>query len=385
MQNQRISRRNVLAAGGATLAGVALSRLSFGNSAAQQQTGEEVLAWVDQPAANPVPQILGNQPFWEDLRSWVTPNSQFFSVAHYGQPTIDVGAWRLEVTGAVRRPLSLSLDQIKARQRRELSFTLECSGNTGLPFLWGAIGNAVWTGTPLAALLREAGVTARGSEVVFWGSDAGEETIRELKVMQNFARSMTLQDALSANNLLCYEMNGAALPAANGFPLRLIAPGWYGIAAVKWLKRIEVRESRLMNRFMARDYVTIRKEERNGEILYAETPVGKALLKSAPGRVVRSGGKLMIQGAAWGAPIQRVEVKIDDGAWQPARLDVSRSEYSWRFWTLDWPNAAAGEHSITSRAIDTAGNVQPSMTDPVIANKQTYWESNGQITRRVKI
>jgi hypothetical protein len=137
---------------------------------------------------------------------------------------------------------------------------------------------------------------------------------------------------------------------------------------------------------MARDYVTIRKEERKGETVYAETAVGRALLKSAPARVVRSGDKLDIQGAAWGAPIQKVEVQVDGGAWQRAKLDAGqKGEFTWKFWTLDWPGAAGGEHTITSRAVDAAGHVQPAATDPLIANKQTYWESNGQITRRVKV
>ena len=381
-----ISRRAVLAAGGASLAGLALGRVPFAALAAPLQAGEEVLPWLDQPADNPVPQVIANQLIWEKVNSWITPNDKFFSIAHYNRPVIDAKKWQLEVTGAVKKPLTLSLEQLKAKPRQEVTFTLECSGNHGLPFFWGGIGNAKWSGTPLAAILKEAGVLDKGIEVVFWGSDEGEETVRDLKMKQNFARSMTLADALNPNNLLCYEMNGAALPAANGFPLRLIAPGWYGIANVKWLKRIEVRETRLMNRFMARDYVTIRKEERKGETVFAETAVGRALLKSAPVRVMRKDGALTIQGAAWGAPIQKVEVQIDTTGWQAVKIDPSqKGDFVWKFWTLEWLNAKAGEHMITARAIDAAGNVQPAMTDPIIANKQTYWESNGQITRRVKV
>ena len=386
LSNATLSRRAVLAAGGASLAGLALGRVPFAAHAAPLQAGEEVLPWLDQPADNPVPQVIATQLVWEKVDSWITPNDQFFSIAHYNRPVIDAKKWQLEVTGAVKKPLTLTLDQLKAKPRQDVTYTLECSGNHGLPFFWGGIGNAKWSGTPLAAILKEASPLDKGVEVVFWGSDEGEETVRELKLKQNFARSMTVQEALNPNNLLCYEMNGAALPAANGFPLRLITPGWYGIANVKWLKRIEVRETRLMNRFMARDYVTIRKEERKGETVYAETAVGKALLKSAPARVVRKDGKLIIQGAAWGAPIQKVEVQIDGGAWQSARIDAAqKAEFAWKFWTLEWPNAKAGEHTITSRAVDAAGNVQPAPTDAVIANKQTYWESNGQVTRKVKI
>ena len=386
MTHTTLSRRSLLAAGGASLAGLALANLPFAAQARSSRTGEEVIPWLDQPADNPVPDVIANQLVWEKVDSWITPNKQFFSIAHYNRPTLDARQWRLEVTGLVRKPLTLTLDQIKARPRREVTYTLECSGNHGLPFFNGGIGNARWAGTPLAPLLKEAGVLDKGIEVVLWGSDEGEETVREIPMKQNFARSMSLEDALSPSNLLVYEMNGAALPQPNGYPLRLIAPGWYGIANVKWLKRIEVRDTRLMNRFMARDYVTIRKEDRPGETVWAETSVGRALLKSAPVRVVRKDGKLRVQTAGWGAPIHRVEVKIDSGPWQRASVsDGQRGEFTWQFGTLDWSNPQPGEHTITTRAIDRQGHVQPAADDPLIANKQTYWESNGQITRTVRI
>ena len=185
--------------------------------------------------------------------------------------------------------MALTLADLKARTRQETIFTVECSGNHGFPFFTGGIGNARWAGTPLAALLAEAGVKENGVEVVFWGADVGDVELKErnVKMHQNFARSMTLAEAMNPNNILCYEMNGAELPAPNGFPLRLIAPGWYGIASVKWLKRIELRDKPFRNQFMARDYVTIREEDHNGETVWAETLVGPSLLKSAPARVTR--------------------------------------------------------------------------------------------------
>jgi DMSO/TMAO reductase YedYZ molybdopterin-dependent catalytic subunit len=379
------ARREFLVRGGAALTAMALLGAS-GARAFPSSPGETVVPWLDKLAENPVPEVIKNQLVWENLDSWITPNDEFFSIAHFDRPVIDATDWSLEIDGLVQKPLKLTLDAIKARPKQEVVFTVECSGNDGLPFFNGGIGTARWSGTPLAPLLEEAGVLDKGIEVVFWGTDVGEIAIRDMKFKQNFARSMSLEDAMSAQNILAYEMNGEPLPQPNGFPLRLIAPGWYGIANAKWLKRIEVRDRRLESLLMGRDYVTIREEEHDGQPVWVETSVGRTNLKSAPARVTRDDSGYHIVGAAWGAPIDRVEVRIDDGAWAPATIDGSETaDNAWSMWSLDWPDAAPGEHTVTSRAIDKDGNVQPAMDDPVIANKHTYWESNGQVTRRVMI
>jgi DMSO/TMAO reductase YedYZ molybdopterin-dependent catalytic subunit len=381
-----LSRRELLMQGSAALVGLAWMHGPRQAIAFPRWSGEEVIPWLDQPPANPMPQVVGNLLQWEQLDSWLTPNDKFFTVGHYDKPSIAEKDWALEVSGLVNRPLRFTLQELKARPRQEVIFTLECSGNHGFPWFLGGIGTAKWAGTPLAPILQEAGVLDRGIEVVFIGGDAGQEEVRGIKMPQNFARSMSLADAINPHNLLCYEMNGVPLPQAHGFPVRLIAPGWYGIANVKWLQRIEVVETRYMGRFMARDYVTIREEQRQGQTVWTETSVGRALLKSVPAKVTRQNGQYHIVGAAWGAPIQRVEVQIDGGPWMPATVDRSQeAEFAWKIWSIDWEKPAAGEHTITSRAIDTAGDVQPAMDDPRIAKKRTYWESNGQVTRRIRI
>jgi DMSO/TMAO reductase YedYZ molybdopterin-dependent catalytic subunit len=386
MNSGEVSRRELLVQGSAALAGLAFLSFPLPSETLPNQTDEEVMPWLDQPPKNPKPDVVANLRLWEELDSWLTPNDKFFSVGHYNKPVIDEKAWKLEVGGLVKHPMNLTLHELKSRPRKEIIFTLECSGNSGRAWMVSAVGNAKWTGTPLAPILNEAGVLDKGIEVVFIGTDEGEEEVRGIKMKENFGRSMSLADAMEPNNILCYEMNGEPLPQMNGFPLRLIAPDWFGIANVKWLKRIEVRETRYMGRFMARDYVTIREEQRNGETVWMETSVGRALLKSVPARVTRKDGQYRIDGAAWGAPIQRVEVQIDGGAWVPATIDHGHdAEFAWKFWSLAWEQPAKGEHTITSRAIDTAGNIQPAMDDPLIAKKHTYWESNGQVTRRIRI
>ena len=381
-----LQRRALL---GGAIAGAALLQ---GRAFAQPGTaGVKLIPWSDQPP--PVPPALANVAKgltrWEDLDAWITPNEKWFSIAHYNRPEIDPKTWQLDVSGQVSKPATLTLDQLKALPRREIIFTLECSGDNGLPFLQSSIGNAQWAGASLAETLKAAQIKDDALEVVFYGTDQGDEVVRqgtplEYKFASNFARSMPVADAMNPANLLCYEMNGASLPAANGFPCRLIAPGWYGVANVKWLTRIEVRNSRFLGRFMGRDYVTIREEQHDGKTTMAETSVGRMLLKSAPATVVQRDGRYQINGAAWGPGVVAVEVKIDNGPWTKATLDASKSEFTWRFWHLDW-SPTPGEHTITSRAIDQAGTLQPAMDDPLIANKKTYWESNGQITRHVQI
>jgi DMSO/TMAO reductase YedYZ molybdopterin-dependent catalytic subunit len=412
LETQELSRRTLLKGSGAAVAGLTVLRMAGPAHAFPGHPGEEeVLPWLDQPPEPPPPLSLPNQIVWEELDSYYTPADDFFVVSHYNQPAIDPAAYRLTIGGLVAREQTLTLADLKARTRREVDFTLECSGNNGFPFFIGGIGNARWAGTPLAPLLRRAGVLDEGIEVVFWGEDAGEVTIRDnggilrsgdtgkvkpddtggldLTITEQFARSMTLDDALNPENLLCYEMNGVPLPREHGFPVRLIAPGWYGVANVKWLTRIEVHDQQYRGRFMARDYVTIREEKRGAQTVWTFFNVRHDRLKSAPAKVTRHDGRYRIFGAAWGAPIAAVEVRVDDGPWMEARLlrrpSRNRKGFAWRFWTARWPSPTAGEHRITSRAIDVDGNVQPAQNDPYYASKVTYWESNGQITRRVAI
>lgn len=385
MTSLAISRRTMVKQGGAALAGLSVLRLAGPAHAFPLSQDAEVIPWLDQPDPNPVPEVIVQQLTWEELDSWITPNDQFFVIKHFNQPELNESVWHLEIGGLVDKPMTLTLDDLKARERAEVTFTLECSGNSGLPFFTGGIGNAAWAGTPLAALLEEAGVQEGGTEVVFWGADAGEQVWREMTITEQFARSMSLADAMNPDNLLVYEMNGEPLPAPHGFPARLIAPGWYGIANVKWLTRIEVLDRRYQGHFMARDYVTIREEEVAGETVWTFTSVSRDRLKSAPAKVTRQGDAYTIMGAAWGAPIAGVEVRIDDEPWQPATLTDEGTEFAWTFWNFDWGTPTSGEHTVTSRAMAENGDVQPAPDDPLLAGKTTFWESNGQTTRRVEI
>ncbi len=379
---EAITRRDVLIKGGTAAAGLALLPSDALARWASTTSQEAVIPWIERPSEA----LAGvNVLDWETLTSWVTPTEKLFRVGHYGSPVIAETDWSLKLSGLIERPRTFSLADLRQRPRQEVVMTLECAGNRGFDGFIGAVHNARWGGTPLSTVLEEAGVHADGIEVVFFGSDEGEEEIRETQVTQNFARSMSLEDAMDPDILLCYEVNGEPLPNENGFPLRLIAPGWYGVANVKWLKRIEIRDTRFVGRFMGRDYVTLREEERDGETVWAETSVGRSQINSVPAKVTTDGDRHRIHGAAWGADIVRVEVRVDDGPWRPAQLGEGQDDpYTWTFWHLDW-DASAGEHGITSRAIARDGEEQPAADDPLITRKKTYWESNGQLTRGILI
>ncbi len=395
----RLLTRRQMIKGSVASAALAFSRLPLTALAGVGADGSSsVSATPVTPAAEtPVP-FLDRLPttnrtmiHWDQLAEWMTPAEDLFAVSHYGMTKVEAAQWKLEVTGLVRKPKAFSLVEIKARRRKEVIATLECSGNGSSPTFLGAVGNTRWTGTPLAPLLRECGLERQGIEVVFFGADQKTEKIKDNDYLQNFGRSLAIEDALQDRIILAYEMNGQSLTPEHGFPLRLIVPGWYGIAWVKWLKRIEVRDRRFMGRFMARDYVTIRGEERPDGIVWHESSVTRLNVKSMVGRVLRRpDGTMRITGAAWtdGTPLKRVELKIDDGPWLPAQLARTHqphAEYAWTFWDYLWANPTAGEHTIVSRAIDANGIIQPAADDPAIKLKKTYYEANQQYPRRIKV
>jgi DMSO/TMAO reductase YedYZ molybdopterin-dependent catalytic subunit len=392
MSDYHPSRRELLKTGLASMS-AGLAMLSLPEFVFPGQAADEELV----PFQN-VPRSTPNSLDWETLTEWLTPQDQVFSVQHYGIPEVNAAKYELEISGLVERPQKLTLDALKALPRQEQFMTLECSGNGSSPGFSNAVYNSRWTGTPLAPLLKECGVKPAAIEVVFFGHDRKSETLRpatprELTVEVPFGRSLSLDDTWKLNPLLAYERNGEPLAQRNGAPLRLIVPGWYGIANVKWLRRIEVRDRRYMGRYMGRDYVTVRGEPQGDEVVFVESSVTRMNLKSVIARVTRrpvAGGKVPLKayGAVWndGTPIAKVEVQLDGGDWQQAKLDdLPLEKHSWRFFSIDLGAVVAGKHTLVSRGIDTSGRVQPSAKDDEIALKKTYWEAYQQWPREINV
>jgi len=350
----------------------------------QGSSTEEILPWADLPSSVPPPSRPGIR--YTDLSKIATaraPTPEFFVLQHHDIPRIEPGSWKLLITGCERGDVSLTLEEIVSRPSRRVAAAFECAGNGGVG-MQGLVGSAEWEGLPLASLLHELGVPSQTREVVFVGADGAEERLRGNQYPSRFARSLALPDALGPDVLLVHRMNGAPLLAEHGAPLRLLVPGWYGVSQVKWLERIELSPSRFMGWFMAKEYVTVRGLRRGDEIEHRATSVGKMRLKSVVARVVRSDeGSLRIEGLAWfdGTPIDAVEVRIDEGGWEPAALERGSSPHDWIRFTLAWPSPSPGEHVLVSRA-RAGARIQP--TDSEASElKATPWENDGQFARRI--
>ena len=307
----------------------------------------------------------------EALRYDVTPLGLHYLLVHYDIPDIDVTMWQLQVGGTVEAPFTVDLDTIRAMPRTTRRVTMECAGNgrarlvprpISQPWLVEAVGNAEWTGTQLAPLLRQAAPTEDAREVVFTGSDHGVER----GVEQTYQRSLSLGDALSDDVLLVYEMNGAPLPPQHGAPLRLLVPGWYGMAQVKWLRDITVIDT-AFNGFQQDVAYRLRAvpHEPGVPVSWIE-PRALLIPPGWPDFMTRTrflhAGPVSVRGRAWSgyATISTVEVSSDGGgSWHPATVESGADRWDWCSWTYVW-DARPGRHTLCVRATDATGRRQPS-------------------------
>ena len=384
MMNE-LTRRDILGTGMAVLGVLTLPEWAFPALA----PGEEVVPFTDIPESFAA--IRGPDRRFLDLREIdgpFTPKDQFFTTQHHGHPTVDTQTYRLKVTGLVERPKELTLEDIRGMGKTVLDAGFECSGNSARS-VQGLVSNGRWTGLPLREVLKEAGVKEKAREVVFFGADRGTEEVefrgRKYPVEQQYGRSIPVDTAMSPEPFLAHALNGEPLTVHQGFPLRLIMPGWYGAPNVKWLVNIHLQEDPYIGKYQALWYRTLRGEMIGGELKWTETAITHMRVKSAIARVTRAGDTVRALGFALtdGTPLKSVEVKIDDGPWQPAAIDASLSKYSWKLFTYEWKGASAGAHTLVSRATDANGEVQPTAEE--LENKKTFLEDNGQYPRTISI
>jgi len=307
------------------------------------------------------------------LRNAIVPTERFYIRNHFPEPDIDLASWRLRVEGAVDRSIDLTYDELIGMPARAQIAMLECAGN-GRAFLdpkepgaqWavGAAGNAEWTGVPLNAVLERAGLAPNAVTVILEGADRG--TVEGDPASPGdicYARSLPVAKACRDEVLIAYRMNGAPLNRAHGFPARVVVPGWYGMASVKWLTRVVVTDRPFLGFFESVHYT--RWERPHGAPTLCpltEMHVKSVILDPEPNGTVPAGTPFTISGLAWTGTgtIQQVEVSVDNGrTWDAARLTSPATEYTWRRWEYDWAAPAAGRCQLIARATDTAGRTQP--------------------------
>ena len=301
------------------------------------------------------------------LRSWVTPNAVFFdrNQGEIPKAPVDPATWRLTIDGAVKQPLSLSIERLHNLPKAIVSNTLECSGNSrsllekkapGNSWTVGGVGNAVWGGVWLGDLLKKAGLERGAGHVAFEGMDKplGKSKIK-------FVRSIPLEKAM-ASTLLAYEMNGEALPMKHGHPLRALALGWTGANCVKWLHRITVLEQPYQGFFMDQVYRVFEKGQKPSTGAIVTDIQLKSIITQPLVNERLKKGTIVVLGAAWAGEghVDRVEVSLDDGvSWQPATFIGPDEPYAWRQWQYVWQADQAGEVTLRSRATDDSGRRQP--------------------------
>lgn len=307
----------------------------------------------------------------EALRWPITPPGLHYLLIHYDIPVVDVGAWRLDLGGSLARPRLLSLDELKGRETVTVPVTMECAGNgrarldprpLSQPWLTEAVGTAEWAGTPLAPLLHEAEVHDDAVEVLFTGLDRGVEG----GVCQVYERSLPLSEALEGDAMLAWGVGDSPLPPQHGFPLRLVVPGWYGMANVKWLVRVSVLDAPFDGYQQAHGYRIRHSESDAGEPVTRMLPRALMAPPGIPDFMTRrrflAPGSHKLQGRAWSGwgEIERVQVSADGGAsWADAELGETPGTHAWRGWSYLWHPAQPGDHELLCRGSDAAGNVQP--------------------------
>jgi DMSO/TMAO reductase YedYZ molybdopterin-dependent catalytic subunit len=344
-----VTRRSVVATGLAGLAGLAARRLA-GQAPAPASGGLTILNQRPLDAEAPL----------AALRSARTPAGSFFVRSHFGPPASLPDRWTLAVEGEVRHPLAVSLDDLRRLGGETRVITTECAGNgrgryrlpntSGIQWQLGAVSTAAWTGVPLARLLDQAGLGDGAAHLWMEGLDQAP-----LPGVPRFLRSIP-RDLAVAEAFLAWEMNGGPIPLLHGGPLRLLMPGWFGMASTKWLTRIHARPAVSDNFFMATGY-------RLGD----GSPVERMRVKSlitAPlaGDRVRA-GRVRVMGQAWtglgAGGIRAVDLSLDGGqSWRPARLEGREEPYAWRGWQAEVV-VSAGPQRLLARATDRTGATQP--------------------------
>ncbi|HUC27482.1 MAG TPA: sulfite oxidase [Streptosporangiaceae bacterium] len=298
------------------------------------------------------------------LAGEVTPTPLHYVRSNFPFPAHDGS---LIIGGAVANPMTLTLDDLRSLPASERTVTLECAGNgrlgqsplpAGEP--WGrfAVSTARWRGVPLHLVLRQAAPSSDGLEVAFQGADHGR--YGQHKDIA-FVRSLPLSHACdpAADILIAYDMNSAPLTTEHGAPFRLVVPGWYGMASVKWLRWIDVLATRYEGEFQTSHYMYKYADASSEPVTLMR--VRARITDPAPSSAIQAGA-YRVRGKAWSGtgPVMSVDVSLTgEGDWYPAELEPAQRPYQWQDWAFEWQSATLGRHTLRARATDAAGHTQP--------------------------
>lgn len=301
------------------------------------------------------------------LQQEVTSLDQVYIRNHFDIPKLDAASWTLNVTGDLNRPMAISYSELQALPAKTLRVTLECAGNgrrsikpapPGTPWDYGAVSIVEFTGTPLSNLLKKAGPSEAVVEAVFQGADRGEVAPGR---QQGFVRSLPLDVVRHPDTLLVWQMNGQQLTPDHGYPVRLVVPGWYGMASVKWLREIRLVSEPFSGFFQNEHYVYWGEQATAEGEPVRRMRVRSLILSPADGAELHD-GRVEVTGIAWsgsGAVVQ-VDVSTDAGAsWHATELNPPASLYGVQEWRYGWMPEAAGSHRLVCRATDSNGDTQP--------------------------
>lgn len=305
----------------------------------------------------------------------ITPTEYFFRRNHFPYPQINQQSFLLPVYGQVDKPLTFPYDYIRSMPYRSIAAVIECSGNKRSYFnpktygeQWedGAISQGIWKGVPLKSLLNLTGIKDTAKEVVFIGQDQGKRT--DIDGIFNYARSLPMEIALHDDTIIAYELNENPIPYEHGFPLRLIVPGWYGMASVKWLREIQVIDKKFEGPFQTLDYVYYpHKYDDEGAAPVTVIKIN-SIIAQPQNYSILDLKTHEISGIAWtggNSAITDVELSFDNGlTWNKTNLfGYINQPYTWTNWKYLWEVKHKGEYTIMCRAKDTAGNMQPMIAD----------------------
>jgi DMSO/TMAO reductase YedYZ molybdopterin-dependent catalytic subunit len=355
-----LGRREWLALG-VTTAGALAARRLLGQAAGARSAPDSARAASDLVVRNA--RALDAEAPISALATFETSPEHFFVRSHFGPPTQLPLEWTLAIDGEVQRPVTLTLDEIRKMGAQTRPVTLECAGNgrgvfrlpktSGVQWEYGAVSTATWTGVPLGALLERAGLTTEARHLWMEAADQAPGGAVP-KFLRSIPREVALGDVFVA-----YAMNERPIPLLHGGPLRLIVPGWFGMASTKWLTHVHAMRAESDNYFMSRGY------------RYADgTPVTtmrpKSVIASPLAGQRVPAGMLTMRGQAWsgGAAIRAVDVSSDGGrTWGAARLVGTPQPGAWRTWEAD-VNVRSGPALLMARATDATGAAQPNQATP---------------------